>query len=239
MQRNAVQPQSMTQLYREEREVIARGDPVWRSLRLFAQEPPSPNFRAAHRELMERNRAFVREHFDLYIRASLEGISEQWNKTPSMLPQEWTLLDVPGELKRPASPWVLRAYRLTLALAMFGAALAWARGPRGLVLFVAVASVPLVMAWTSCWWDSSRVKLVFDLLVLPFAAAAAVCPASWVAVVAAAALGYLPRKVFGLPEGSLWLVIAGVACVLYGWATRRDAGLRRDGGQAARIISKE
>jgi len=246
MQRNALQPQSMTQLYREEREVIARGDPTWRSLRLFAQEPPLPGFHAAYRELMDRNGAFVRAHRGLYIRASIEGILEQWNKTPAALPQEWTLFNVPEELKRPASAWVLRAYRLALVLAMFGVALAWARGPRGLVLFTAVSSVPLVMAWTSCWWDSSRVKLVFDLLLLPFAAAAAVCPASWAAVVAAAGLGYLPRKLFGWPESSMWLIIAGVACGLCGWVSWRDRGGRRGGGregsgeqQAARIVSKE
>jgi hypothetical protein len=226
--RNAAQPQSMTDLFYEERDVLALADPDWAALRPYSIGPRDPEvFRRHYDALNEASQAYIDQHREWLFRSSFTALYQQF-LTPPRFVSEY--LAAPAILTS-----VLNAlHKVALILIAAGLARLLVRSPC-YVLSVSAMAFMLLAPLIFYLWVPTRARLPIELLMLPVLAFALFDVVCWALLGAVAVLGVGPRRLAGAGEAWLWGTALGAVVILLvyelrgAWKSWR--GARAGGGR--------
>lgn len=198
----------ITRLYTEEREIVARGNPDWIHLGYFEHKPPPADFGPTFRRLVSSAKEYIGKHPDAFRAVVWDGfVTVAILRPPRFHPQEWA--DSPDR-ERLYPDWsnaLRRLFYVAMLLTLGAVVPAVAGGDRRAVLFLLALAMMTTSAWTTCWWDSHRVRVVFDCLLLPLLALGLCTAGVWAWTAAVLLLGYLPMRLG-------WFGPAGLAAVV-------------------------
>ena len=166
LQQNERQPDRLSKLFFEEREVVAVSDPDWQALQLYGTKGETKDFALHYRRLQDNTRSFNAANRAWMIDSSIMEIVHQFSQPPLL---RWPMTGVIPDLPFEAG-LAPRLHKTMLLLALVSL-ITFLRIRPGFTLFVLLTTAMVVLSCSFLWWESQRIRLPVEMLCAPVIAA--------------------------------------------------------------------
>jgi len=208
MLRNAETPGSITEYYFDEKHNVALKHPAEVAIDSYGNSPIRADFASNYYHIVQMSKEIISQHPGLRLEIMLTGAQRYLFFAPSFSPGVNS-----SHLYPDWSSTMRKLHWMALVFTLCGAALMVRRLDPRVTLFILcwVGIVGLVLVGTH--HDSVRVRLLIDLMFIPFFAVGLLSVPTWISLFSLVLIAYGPRRFLGASHEYMLIASAVVAVI--------------------------